>query len=82
MQFTNLNIFSFLIFIIFLWIIAFLAYQKYFLQKEFNKKFDLIASKNNFYLKYIFLILSFFVILFGIFWIKYWEQKNVSANKW
>lgn len=82
MQFTNLNIFSFLIFIIFLWIIAFLAYQKYFLQKEFNKKFDLIASKNNFYLKYIFLILSFFVILFGIFWIKYWEQKNISANKW
>jgi Ca-activated chloride channel family protein len=82
MQFTNFNIFSILIFIIILLIIIFLAYSKYFSQINFNKKYKLLSSDNKFYLKYIFLIISFLILLFSIFWVKYWEKKDKTLSKW
>jgi len=82
MQFTNINIFSILIFIIIFWVIAFLAYKKYFSQIKFNKKYKLLASPNNFYLKYIFLILSIVILLFSIFWIKYSGNSEQVQNEW
>jgi len=82
MQFTNLNILSFLVFIIIWGIIAFLTYKKYFFQENFNKKYKLLWSDKTFYFKYIFLILSLAIILFWIFWIKYWVNKNAWKVSW
>jgi len=82
MQFTNLNILSFIIFILILWSIAFLSYNSYFRQINFNKTFKLLSSKKTFHIKYIFLILSIFVILLWIFWIKYWKKQNSAEAKW
>ncbi len=82
MQFTNLNIFTFLIFIILSWIIAYFVYKKYFTQISFNKKYKLLASRKIFYIKYIFLLLSIIIILFWIFWVRYWEKKVKTKAKW
>ena len=82
MQFTNINIFSILVFIIISVIIAFLAYKKYHSQIKFNKKYKLLASPKNFYKKYIFLILSLLILLFSIFWLKYPSNTNQVENKW
>lgn len=81
MQFTDLNIISFLIFILILWSISFFAYKSYSKQSTFNKTFKLLSSKSNFYIKYIFLLFSLLIILMWIFGIKYWEiQNNLTAN--
>ena len=82
MQFTNINIFSLLIFIIILWIIVFFAYNKYYLQTAFNKKYKLLSSSSNFYTKYIFLIISLFILLFSLFGIKYLDNTQQVQNKW
>jgi hypothetical protein len=82
MQFTNFNIFSILIFIIILVITAFLTYKKYNFQINFNKKYKLLASDKNFYLKYIFLIISLFILMFSIFWIKYSSNTKQVQNEW
>ncbi len=82
MQFTNINFLSVLIFIILLWIIIFLAYKKYYAQINFNKRYKLLSSKNNFYIKYIFLIFSLIILLTGIFGIKYLGDNIQGENKW
>ncbi len=81
MQFTNLNFFSILVFIIIFIIISFLAYKKYFVQIKFNKNYELLASPKKFYIKYIFLLLSLSISLFAIFWLKYWEKKENIETK-
>lgn len=81
MQFINLNILSIWIFIILLIIILFFGFLKYKNQLKFNNKFYLLSCNKYFYIKYIFLVLSFIVILFSVFDLKYsWknEIKNVS----
>jgi len=82
MQFTNLNFLTVSIFVILFIITIFLVYKKYYSQVNFNKKFKLLSSNKFFYIKYIFLILSFFIILFSIFWLKYWEKIIKSEEKW
>jgi len=81
MEFTNLNIISFFI-AIFAWmIITFFFYKLYFKQLKFNSEYKLLSSFKYFYVKYIFLILSLFIILFSMFWIKYWVKNTVNNNK-
>jgi len=82
MQFTNINILSIIIFVVLIGVIAFLAYKKFLWQQNFNKEFILLKSDDKFYLKYIFLILSIFIILFGIFWVKFWDKKISMQSKW
>jgi len=82
MQFTNINIFSILIFIILFWFIAFLAYIKYLSQTSFNNKFKLLKSSRNFFIKYVFLFLAVIVLLFSILWIKYWTNNESVWSEW
>lgn len=82
MQITNLNIITSFIFIALLWIIFFVWYKTYKKQLFFNKKYKLLSSSRFFYVKYIFLILSFFTVLISIFWLKIWDKKTKNANNW
>lgn len=82
MELTNLNILTFLIFTGIIWFILFLFYKFYFNQLKFNKEFKLLGSSKYFYIKYIFLLLSLFIVLFWIFWVKYWEKQIKSNAKW
>ncbi len=73
MTLTNLNIYTVLLFVIWLAWIIYLFYLFY------NKKNRLIEEysfldKNINILKYIFLIWSFIILLFGIFHLKWWEK--------
>lgn len=82
MQITNLNIITFLIFLSVFWFISYIWYKTFHKQKLFNKNFKLLSSSKSFYIKYIFLILSFFIILLSIFWIKAWDKVSKNANNW
>lgn len=78
MQIINLNFFTitfYLIISIFIILVFFIFYKKH---KKIDKDFPNIAKNKYFYIKYIFLILSFFVIFLSIFWIKIvdiWKNK-------
>ncbi len=68
---------------IFLNVFLILAFVYYFFrQKKFNEKYKLLWNWKNFYIKYIFLLLSFFILSIWIFWIKYWKTLTTSENKW
>ena len=82
MELTNLNLLTFLIFISILWFILFLSYKFYFNQLKFNKEFNLIKTSKYFYIKYIFLLVSLFIVLFWIFWVKFWDKHIKSNAKW
>ncbi len=79
MQFDNLNIWSFVLFIfvnIFLMFFFFVFFIK---REKIRKKYFLLFNQNRiFYLKYIFLFLSFFILSFSIFGIKY--ETNVKKS--
>ena len=81
MQLTNLNIFTILIFLAITWVVAYLWYQKYLMQNKFNNYYKLLAKKD-FFKKYIILWISFIIILFWIFGIKYWEKQNAWEANW
>ncbi|MDD2871027.1 MAG: VWA domain-containing protein [Candidatus Gracilibacteria bacterium] len=80
MQITNLNIITSFIFIALLGIIFFVGYKTYKKQLFFNKKYKLLSSSRFFYVKYIFLILSFFTVLISIFGLKIGDKKTKNAN--
>lgn len=82
MNIENLNFFTIIIFIIFVWILSYFWYQNYLKQKLINNKFKLLKTNKLFYIKNIFLWLSFFIIFLSIFWIKYWEIQNWWVNNW
>lgn len=82
MQFTNLNILTITIFLTFILGFAFISYKSYLKQIDFNKDFPLLSSNSFFYIKYLILLLSFFIILFSIFWPKFWISENQSQTKW
>lgn len=82
MQFTDLNITTFLIFISLLGFILFTWYKTYNKQIQFNNKFRLLANGRYFYVKYLFLILSFLIILLSVFWIKFWDKNIKNQNNW
>ena len=82
MEFTSLNTLSVLIFLsLLLWLFYF-WFKTFNNQIIFNKKFKLLSTNRFFYIKYIFLILSFIVVLFSVFWPKFWENKIQNQNKW
>jgi len=82
MELTNLNFTTFLIFISLLWLLFFVWYKTYIKQLQFNNKFKLLSTSEFFYVKYIFLVLSFFIILLSIFWFKGGEKSSVNQNSW
>lgn len=82
MEIQNLNFISISIFLfisIFIW---FLFYKFIKNTIHFNKSYKLLSSWKYFYIKYLFLLLSFFTIFIGIFWIKYWDNKKENSEKW
>ena len=82
MEVTNLNLITFLIFIFFISFIFFSLFKFYLTEKNININFYLLKSWKYFYIKYIFLFISFLLVLVSIFWIKYWEKevKNDSLG--
>lgn len=70
MEFTNLNFLSFTVFFILNFIVVYVFYFSYKRQVFINENFVKVAKNKFFYLKYIFLIFSFFIISFSVFWIK------------
>gem|GEM_PF-5854734 len=64
MEFTNLNIYSFLIFFLILGIIIFLLFFKIYKIKILEKKYiKLFENNNKYFLKEIFLAFSFIILL-------------------
>lgn len=58
-------------------------FKKFFSENlEFNKNFKLLSSWKYFYLKYLSLLLSFFIILLSIFGFSFWEKKIKNNEKW
>ena len=82
MEFTNLNLLTLILVIAIISAITFLPYKLYFNQIKFNKEFNLLSSFRYFYIKYLFLIISLFIVLLASFWIKYWEKKLQNESKW
>lgn len=82
MQITNFNLYTLFIFIIWIVFIAFLLYKNIQNQIHFNKSHALLASNTYFYIKYICLFVSFFIVFFSIFWIKYGEKIESIDSKW
>lgn len=82
MEITNLYASTFLIFITLLGLLFFVWYKTYNKQIQFNNKFRLLSSGKYFYIKYLFLILSFSIILLSIFWIKIWDKNIKNQNNW
>lgn len=82
MEFTNFDIFRLIIFVIIFLFIVFIFYIKIINQKIFNNNFKLMSSNKYFYIKYIFLALSFFSIFITIFWIKWQGSETNNENKW
>ena len=82
MELTNLNYTTFSIFIIVTLWIWYLSYKFYLKNINFNKNYKLLSTWKYFYLKYIFLLTSFLIILLNIFWVKIWEKQNRNEAKW
>lgn len=82
MELQNLNFLTFSIFTILIVVISFIWFKTYKNQISFNSKYKLLATNKQFYIKYIFLILSFAIVLFSIFWLKYWEKSVKNKSNW
>ncbi len=82
MELINLNLLTSLIFILLIWFIGFTFYELYKKQIKFNKQFNLLSSGKYFYIKYVFLLFSLFLLLFASFWVKYGDKKINNGNKW
>ncbi len=85
MQFTNLNIYSILIFLFFLLlaIILLIFYSRRY--KKNSKIYYLLYKKKsfkNYFLVNLSLFLAIFILLFWIFWIKYKTNKKNFSAKW
>lgn len=82
MEFTNLNLLTSLLFIIIIGVILFFFYKFYNKQNKFNNEFNLLSTWKYFYIKYVFLLCSLFIILFASFWVRYWEEIIINESKW
>jgi len=82
MEFVNLNLTTFILFMVISLGFIFLAYMSYKKQLKFNKSFNLLSSNKYFYIKYIFLLISLFIVLFSIFWVRYWEKNVKNEVNW
>jgi len=81
MEITNLNLLSVSIFIFTVIIVFYLAFKWYKKQIKININFKNLAVTKYFYLKYVFLILSFFTIFVSIFGLKF-GISNYDKKEW
>lgn len=58
---------------------SFFAYQN---QIQVNKIFKKLAKSKHFFVKYIFLIISFLVLFVSIFWVNFWKENYGNEKKW
>jgi len=72
-----INTFSVFIFLFLLWLVVLLFANYYFKNLKFKNKYKLFFSENKNYISYIFLFLSFFVLLFWLFDFK-WGEKQLE----
>lgn len=82
MYFSNLNIFWVSIFLLLFLIVIYFFYVNYKKQLIINNTFKKLSKFKYFYIKNIFLLLSFFTILLSIFWIRYWTEKSTNSTYW
>jgi len=73
MSLVNINIYTILIFLIWISWVIYLFYNFYNYRNQLSGKYDFLKIKINF-IKYFLLIWSFFIVLFGIFHLKWWEK--------
>lgn len=81
MQFTNINIISILIFTLVIIIVLYIFFLSYKKQILLNLNFKKLSVQKYFFIKYLFLIASFFVLLLSIFWPK-WDISIIQENNW
>lgn len=81
MQFTNINIISTLIFTLVIIIVLYIFLLSYKKQVLLNLNFKKLSVSKYFFIKYLFLLLSFFILLISIFWPK-WDISIIDKNEW
>lgn len=82
MELQSLNLITIIIFFVVLGILWFLSYIYITKTLKFNRDYKLLSVWKYFYIKYIFLFLSFFIVFLSIFWIKYWDKQIKNDDKW
>lgn len=79
MQFTNINIFSIFIFVLVISIVFYLFFLFYKKQSLLNSNFKKLSTPKYFFIKYLFLIFSFFILLLSLFWPK-WDVQITEKS--
>lgn len=82
MYFSNLNILWVIFFIFLALVVSYFFYVNFKKQLIINNTFKNLPTTRYFYVKYIFLILSFLVIFLSFFWIRYWNNNSINTVKW
>lgn len=80
MYFLNLNIFQIIFFILLSLLVSYFFYVNYKKQIIINNTFKKLSKIKYFYIKNIFLLLSFLIVLLSIFWIRYWNEKLTNST--
>jgi len=73
MSLVNINVYTILIFLVWVSWVIYLFYSFYNYRKKLSKEYSFLNKKINL-IKYFLLIWSFFMALFGIFHLKWWEK--------
>lgn len=81
MEFSNFNFFILIIFLIWIFIISYWAFLWYKKQENINKNFFWLKKWKKYYIKFVFLYLSFLLIFFSIFGLKTWQIWE-NKSKW
>ncbi len=82
MEIQNLNIITIIIFLTISIVIWYIFYRYYIDTIKFNNVYKNLSIWKYFFIKYIFLLLSFIILLFSIFWIKYQLNEENNVEKW
>lgn len=82
MIFSHFDIFRLILFIVLFWFALLLFYFFYKKSININNSFWIKKIKNIYFLKYIFLLLSFFIILFSLFWPIYTKETKTDNDGW
>ncbi len=80
MELWNFNIYTLILFLVILLVLFYIIYLYINKIKNLSDKSLLFTRKISF--KYLFLFLSFFLVLITIFQPKWWELKNNNEAKW
>lgn len=82
MEITNINFLTIMIFFLVWFVILYSAFYAYDKMRIINLKFNWIKKNKFSYLKYVFLIMSFFILFASIFGIKIKEENKIDNSKW